>query len=70
MKKHKIECKNYYQKLLPENKLLKPILGTCIKNSIYNKNSLISLPTSEKLSRSNILRISKLVNEFLTFSTF
>ena len=64
MNKNKIECKIFYQKLLSSNKLLKPIYKTSLKNAEYCCKSLVSIPSHENLTNSQLLKITKLINNF------
>ena len=64
LNKNKIESKTFYQKLISDNKLLKPIYKTNLKNAEYCSKSLVSIPCHENLSKNQLLKISKLVNRF------
>ena len=65
LNKNKIESKTFYQRLLGNNKLLKPIYKTNLKNAEYCCKSLISIPCHEKLTKNHLLKISKLLNKFI-----
>ena len=64
MNKNRIECKTFYQKLLSSNKLLKPIYKTNLKNAEYCSKSLISIPSHESLTTSQLFKITKSINGF------
>jgi dTDP-4-amino-4,6-dideoxygalactose transaminase len=64
LNKKKIECKTFYPKLLSSNKLLKPIYKTNLKNAEYCVKSLISIPSHENLKKTQLLKITKLINYF------
>ena len=62
--KNKIECKTFYPKLLNSNKLLKPIYMTNLKNAEYSVKSLISIPSHENLNKTQLIKITDLINNF------
>ncbi|MDC1224046.1 DegT/DnrJ/EryC1/StrS family aminotransferase [Pelagibacteraceae bacterium] len=64
MNKNKIECKTFYQKLLSKNELLKPIYRTNLKNAEYCCKSLVSIPSHENLTNTQLLKITKLIKSF------
>lgn len=64
LNKKKIECKTFYPKLLSSNKLLKPVYKTNLKNAEYCVKSLISIPSHENLKKTQLLKITKLINYF------
>ena len=61
MRKKGIECKLFYTKLLPANKLLKPIVKTDLTNAKKCSQQLICLPSHENLKKKQLDRI---VNSF------
>ena len=64
MKVKNVECKIIYKKLLPENKILKPIISTNIKNAKKCTESLVVIPNHENISIKIFRNIIKLINEF------
>ncbi len=64
MKNKKIQCKVYYNKLLSDNKVLKPILKTNLNNAESIINRLICIPNHQNLSENNLKFIIKNLNNF------
>ena len=64
MKKNKINCKIIYQKLLNENKVLRPIIKTNLINSFKAKKTLVSIPSHEKLTLKEFGYILKKIQKF------
>ena len=64
MKVKNVECKIIYKKLLPENKILKPIISTNVKNAKKCTESLVVIPNHENISIKIFRNIIKLINEF------
>ena len=64
MKKNSISCKIIYQKLLNENKVLRPIVKTNLINSIKTKKTLVSIPSHEKLSLKEFNYVIKKIENF------
>lgn len=62
MKKKGIECKLFYTKLLPNNKVLKPVFKTNLKNAIKCSNELVCIPSHESLKKSEIFKIVNSIN--------
>ena len=65
MIKNKIECKIFYPKLLNENKPLKPIFKTNLKNAQNCSKSLVSIPNHERLKAHQIKKIITTINSFI-----
>lgn len=61
-KKNGIDCKLFYTKLLSDNKVLKPIYKTDLKNSIKCSKELVCLPSNEQLNKKQIKKIVKIIN--------
>ena len=61
MKKKGIECKMFYTKMLPANKLLKPVVKTDLANAKKCLQQLICLPSHENLKKKELIKI---VNSF------
>ena len=64
MKKKGIECKIFYSKTLPSNNVLKPFIKTNINNAIRCAKELVCLPSNENLTKKEIIKITKTVNNF------
>ena len=64
MKKNKIICRTIYEKLLNENKVLKPIVKTNLNNAIKCKKSLVAIPSHEQLSEKQFNFIVKKIKDF------
>jgi dTDP-4-amino-4,6-dideoxygalactose transaminase len=64
MKRSNINCRTIYEKLLNENKVLKPIIKTNLDNAIKCKKSLITVPCHENLSEKQFKFIIKKIKEF------
>jgi dTDP-4-amino-4,6-dideoxygalactose transaminase len=64
MKKNGIQCQVFYKKLLSENKVLKPIFNTTIKNAIISKQNLVAIPSNQYLTNAEVKKISKTVIDF------
>ena len=64
MKKNGIQCQVFYKKLLSENKVLKPIFNTAIKNAIINKQNLVAIPSNQYLTNAEVKKISDTVIDF------
>ena len=64
MKKNKVECKSYYNILLSENYFLKSIIKNSLPNSLQAKNSLICLPSNQKLNNNDLRKITDLIKKF------
>ena len=64
MKKNKVECKIFYEKLLSKNKLLKPIYKTNLKNAENSCKSLVCIPNHDKLKIKEVKKIANIINNF------
>ena len=64
MEKNKIICRTIYEKLLNENKVLKPIVKTNLNNAIKCKKSLVAIPSHERLSEKQFKFIVKKIKDF------
>ena len=64
MKKNKVECKIFYEKLLSKNKLLKPIYKTNLKNAENCCKSLVCIPNHDKLKIKEVKKIANIINNF------
>jgi len=64
MNKKNIQCQIFYSKLLSENKILRPIIRTNLQNANLCKNTLVSIPSHQELSRKELSFIVKEVNFF------
>ena len=64
MKYNNIECKVFYNKLLPDNKLLKPIINTGLKNAKKLTKTLVCLPSHNELKIKEIYKIGNLIKKF------
>ncbi len=64
MKKNGVECKIFYSKMLPSNKVLKPFIKTNISNARRCTQELICIPSSENLKKKEVIKIIKAINNF------
>ncbi len=63
MRKNGVDCKIFYNKLLSDNDVLKPIFKTDLRNSIKCSEELVCLPSSEELNSSQVKKIVKTINK-------
>jgi len=64
MRSKKVECKIFYNKLIPDNKLLKPIFKTDLKNARKLTKTMVCLPSHNELKIKDIHKIGNLFKEF------
>ena len=64
MRLQKVECKIFYNKLIPDNKLLKPILKTDLKNARKLTKTMVCLPSHNELKIKDIHKIGNLFKKF------
>ena len=63
MERKNIEFKKFYSKLLPENKLLKPIINTNLSNSKKTVDTMFCIPNHEHLTIKNRDDIIEVLNK-------
>jgi len=64
MNKNGINCKVIYQKLLSENKVLRPIINTNLLNAHKIKKTLVSIPSHQNLSSKDFFYIINKIKKF------
>ncbi len=64
MQKNNIPCRIIYEKLLSENKVLRPIIKTKLTNASNCKKTLVSIPSHERLNLRQFMFIIKTIKKF------
>lgn len=64
MKLNNVECKVFYSKIIPDNKLLKPIVKTNLKNAKKLTKTLVCVPSHSELKIKDIHKIGALIKKF------
>lgn len=64
MQKNNIPCRIIYEKLLSENKVLRPIIKTNLPNASNCKKTLVSIPSHEKLNSKEFKFIIEKIKKF------
>lgn len=67
MRKNKIECKTFYNKLISANQVLKPILKTNLTNAKECSKTLVCIPAHNRISIPIFKKILKKMHEFKSF---
>jgi UDP-2-acetamido-2-deoxy-ribo-hexuluronate aminotransferase len=67
MKRNKIECRTFYNKLISSNKVLEPIVKTDLTNAKKCSKTLVCIPTHERIAMQIFKKMLKKMHEFKSF---
>jgi len=67
MKRNKIECRTFYNKLISSNKVLEPIVKTDLTNAKKCSKTLVCIPTHERIAIPIFKKMLKKMHEFKSF---